>query len=757
MSKNYIYTDYVNKAKHTMGGFPTHPIQKELFLRGCIARSAEHMTDVEEIAKHFMKYSNTPEFITAIEVSGQTTEFVARHMAGMICKFVYHGIEDVMLVKYQGIMQSMGNPDEFWGVVKQAYREKMSLDSNPSVVGNEVAKHENELYVKFITEQFNGDDLKARNEVKAMVVRLMEKKPLEPLSNMPFEGVYDVFHPKNSIFPLSDTDVSRYNASFKAEGFPSEFLEPVGIKWTEYVTFSAGGDRTNAVNTLVRVLRGEGSREDYQTFEGIANVADPAKFYAELVGISHLLGQTKFNGISDPLRNFVHSVKTGSVDAQSDEVGFHPLGPIKNLRRNPFHHYTKDVSKSKLSDTNVSYDNYKQNVETFDLSTNNKTDLLPMGGIMDLNDPRNLYNTIRKGDPSSTDKSGFHPFAPLNPKNIHRVLQKKDHKFDHERAPKYDEQAISDANIDRIMKDEERRQELLSANRVPPSPPSIESMHYETSSASDSVYSSPESDFGTTSTESLPVHNMGANISTTILGQNVTAPILPAARDVSFRGKLHPHLGLTHEHLWSESDLHCLHKAMNILLLRMSHDDRCAVFECFISAIAVAKKEVMSVSEHTHNMPEKVHQLGIFHAIEDRDPRKSYLTVVPSHLNAVEFMSYVMSATVKYEKSHVAILKKLMEALQEMLRNNPSRKAHSCVKYLAEIRRPTMAEPHEIEFHGIHPALVEIDKLPPLLVIGFLYHCIALLCNYSIYAYNEFKKIEMASVFVGLPLSVLKG
>ncbi len=850
MSKNYIYKDYVRHAGHSMGGFPSHPIQQDLFLRACIARSAEHMISIDLIATCFLKYKDTPEFQEALSTSGKTPEAVARHMAGVVCKFIFHGIEDVMLVKYQGIMQRMTNPDEFWGVVAQAYREKEALDSHPtdiSLVKKEIAKRNDDMYVAFITEQFNGDDLHARNQIKEMTRLLIAKQPLEPLMNMPFEGTYDVFNPKHSIFSLSDADVDRYNAAFKAEGYPSEFLEPVGIKWKEYMTFGAGNDRTEAINAVVRVLRGEASKSDYQTFEGITNASSPSRFYSELIGISHMLEQKKMDGLFDPARNLMYTVKTGSVDKQSDEVGFHPFAPLKNITRNPFqhydhppitkktatavneegmeqenvdttdfttmsgvfdppknlirtlrtgnprgegetgfhplapveyvksnpfHHYSKEVSKGKTSYYNVPYDDVKQNVDVYNMSANDKQDLLPMGGLLDLLDPSNLFNAVRHGDPEG-GSSGFNPAAPLKPSNIHKVLQKKGHRFV-DGKPAYDAEAVSNANIERIMREAdslreaEQRRSLQypsaplhdpTRQAFPPSAPSLipasPSLHYDTSSTSSSLYSSPASDeFETSSVESLPFHpTMRGSLPTAIL--NEPAASTPVA-SVPFRTHLYEHLGITNEHLWSSQDLMCLHKVMNILLLRMSHDDRCGVFECFIHSFAEATRQVQSEKEYTMEMPQKVHQLGIFHAVEDRDPSKSYLTVVPINLNAVAFMTYVMSGSINDRKPHRKILKKLMVALLELLKKNPTRKAHAGVRYLQYIRCPATTTPRELTYRGAYPAMTSIHNVSPIAVIAFLYHCIMLLCNYSIYAYEKMKKIEGASVFIGLPLSALR-
>lgn len=777
MSKNYIYKDYVHQGAHSMGGFPSHPIQQELFLRACIARSAEHMVNVDEIAALFLKYKEALEFQEALRMSGKSADAVARHMAMVICKLMFHGIEDIMLVKYQGIMQRMTNPDQLWEVVVSAYREKESMDGNPSTdvstVSKEVVKHDNALYVEFITEQFNGDDLKARNDIKEMTRMLIAKQPIEPLMNMPFEGKYDVFNPKYSIFSLTDADVERYNNIFKAEGYPSEFLDPVGIKFKEYVTFAAAGDRTDAINTLVRVLRGEASKMDYQSFEGIVNVSPAQKFYAEMVGISRMIEQKTFgssmggsfgsiashharkhpqekmSGILDPAKNIVRTLRTGNPRGEGGS-GFHPIAPVEYISSNPFHHYSKDVKKVEPSYYNVPYES-KQNVDVTDFTDES----VPMGGLLDLLDPRNLYQTVRHGDPEG-GSSGFNPVAPIKPSNIHRVLQKKNHQF----VQDGNRTKIPDTYRERQFRDDElddgRKMKKKSYYDVPDSEPRQDVDVYNLAQNNKNDLLPMEYDnLETNNGGSVPMNSsMRATISTTILDHPVNMPILQ--QTVPFRGHLHEHLGVTDEHLWTSEDLTCLQKAMNILMLRMKHDDRCAVFQCFITAFAEARRQVASEKEYKVTVPQKIHQLGIFHAVEHRDPSKSYLTKVPINLNAVAFMTFVMSGSVNDAKPHVAILKKLMEALLDILKKNPTRKAHAGVRYLEQIRRPTSVHPRDLVFQGAYPALTDIHNVSPVAVAGFLYHCIALLCNYSIYAYEEMNKIKGSSVFIGLPLSVLR-
>lgn len=613
MSKNLIYTDYVNKASQSMGGFPAHPIQRELFLRACVNRSAEHMTDNHAIAACLLKYESHEEFQLALKESGKSAHEVAEHMARVLCKFVYHGIEDVMLVKYQGIMQSMSNASDFWGVVRQAYSEKMTLDGNTNMEKStqglgHVSRQINDAFVNFITEQYAGDDLRARDAHRDLVRTLLEKKTVEPLSLMPYEGPHAVFDPRLYIFPLSDADIAVYNNNFRTSTFEIDSLNPVGFKWAQYLSFSASNDRTHAINTLIRVLRGEGSKQDYASFEGIADVSNPKTFYAYLVGESG----TTMNGILDPIHNLRYTIKKGSIDADVDTpTRFHPIAPITNLRKNPFKHY----DRSRPAD--------KENVDIYNLATEHQE----------------KYPTTSTIDPSAHLKD-------------------------------------TESSFDEELKE-----------------------------------------------------------------------------NAQFHGHIFQHLGNTNAHLWTDEDLACLHLAMN-LLVAMTRDDRCRIFDCFIGAFALAKKQIieggMCGKEEKRN---QIHQIGIFNVVDDRDDDRSYLTMVPHNIyDAENFMRYVIASSIVNRKTHEAILIKFMTALQELLAADTSLSPHKYVQYWKKIHKPSNSQPEMLIFNGIRPALVSIHEVPHTRAIEFLYKCIAILCNYSIYAYEYFISTLKKSVFVGLPL-----
>lgn len=685
-----LHHDYVSRTLSKMGAIPKEPMLQRAYLLYCIANSAEHLVMVQKIANIFLKYES---YIKASPVDA-----AARNMTVALMKFLFHGLDDMVLVVYQEKIQNVRNGNDLYDLVDAMYREMMALDRDRGYVTPTVSFSDTQNYkvADFIGAKFvEGGAVDALARKDTIVASLQNGEKIDPLLLTPYSGQFSNFDPRNAIFKVNGDSVNHYNANFKKVGRSSAFLQPKGRMWERYVKFGARDNEQDAIDVIMRVIEGNATASDYRTFLGIVDVTDADRF------ISEMLDEPNKIAMSTHLHK-QHTVHAG--ESHSNEyIALHPPRP--------------------------------------------------MSGLLDLADPRNLYRTIKTGTPEG-DGGGFNPAAPLDPRRIHRVLQKKDHKFkkDRDRELREKEEAATQYNVDRIMEDARRREE---ANRVQfpstpghmpsarPAPPSIEGLyHDELSSSSGSVYSSPASnDFGTTSIESLP---LGASMS----GLLMDALKAHRKHDIHAISSFHrfhkAHFGVD-KIMWSNAELQSLLAAMKVLAV-MNVSDRNTIMSEIIDAIREARAEVETLLKSNALATIQPHRESVFERI-DETSIQTQLEFIASDLNPLNYLQYLIEkqpiAPVK--PAHENLFLKIVSRISSLFTSSKSMKLHQYTSLLKKIHNPG-GKLRDLDSVSIAPALIRIEDVPADRAVKFLYECLVLFCSWSPYAYKKYCKSVQGSV-----------
>jgi hypothetical protein len=792
MSKasNEIYRDYFTEVLGKMGSYPEDPaLQRELAVY-CIANSAEHLVSFNTMKEIIMRYA------TYFKIETEELEKTALRVLHALVKFLFHGIEDVMYVKYMTEIELIDTPLAMFNLLDNAYREKMMIDADASGEGAALVSPtttENYNYADFIAASFpGGNDFEAVARKDAIVSAVQKQKVLDPLMMKPYAEPFANFDPRKAVFKVTSETVLHYNQSFRKLGRSAAFLQPVGRYWDRYVKLGMKGNSDDAINTTIRVLSGNATENDYQTFLGIIDVSKGAEYFvtemidAPTVSMGHHL-QTHHHAAPEPeseyrilhpsphmdgildLANPKHlynTIRTGDPSGKGTH-GFSVTGPVR----------PGNIHKVLLSKNGV-YEDDKINVPPADNSYQSSeitTFYHPrnevydaenpqrMDGILSLNNPKYLLNTIKTGDPSGTGATGFHPLAPLRPGNVHRVLESSHGEFKNTNA--------HDADTMRQFDEMDRAEKNGTESRVVgrDNSPSMYEMHsggnnglnYETSSTSShSVYGHPDEFSDTESTSSAPVRNYGYDSYRSLsLGSPMMGPSFvealknkvgvlktaDAESKAAFRRRIKAHFGFE-KTIWTQGELHALMLAMKTLAA-MNIADRNALLLEIITALKRAREEMLDLAGSkqleaiTYNKP------TIFRRISSNNIR-SEIGMVVADLNPLVFLHYIVEKEplAPIKDSHVNLLTKLGEAISAAFLRAGSRALHVHAKRLNQIVSPG-SELATLKPMQMHPAFVDVDKIAPARLVVFFYDVLVLFCSWSPYAYKEYQNRWMKSIF----------
>jgi len=786
-----VHQDYLVRTLQNMGSIPEDPLMQRELLLYCISNSSEHMVSIATLKPILLKYS------TYFSSKTDTEEVTAKKIACAILKFLFHGVEDVLLVKYMEEVQKQTSPNALYDLLDRAYREQMLIDGDavPAAAAPALVSTENYKYADFIAASFPGaDDIEAINRKNAIVAAQVKGVSVDPLMLIPYKEPFANFDPRNAIFKVNEETVRHYNKNFSDLGRSAAFLNPAGRYWERYVKIGARGNSNDAVDVVIQVLKGAATEADYRTFLGIIDVSKGADYFvremidAPTVGMGTHLGKPhhqpqhegetteyrilhapkKMDGLldlADP-SHLYKTIRTGDPTGKGAR-SFSITGP---LRPHNIHMVLQkkngkfDESRTRVPD-NWDANDAADEVTTFPTlhdnftseHNNNNNNTTSMGGILDLADPKNLWNTIRTGDPEGKGDAKFSITGPVRPGNIHKVLQKKDGKYKESREDVTRRaEAASDARIAEIMASAGKNAPLYEQHASA----SGSGLHHDASAEDSSDTASTTSSYEYGSMDSGPPgppsrYNSYRSLPLgTAMGPSFIKALKPRAGALSdsdvhtmahFHRRAKAHFGVE-KVSWTHAELYALMQGMRVLAA-MNVADRAAFFTEIMTAIHQARAEMLKVVESDVFSAMVHHKKVIFRRISE-DDTTTELAVIPTDLNPLNFLHFAIETLPipDVPKSHEYFLRKLFVALSKVLARGKSMALHKNAQLLRKIRNPGNALAKLVPV-PMHPAFSDIDKVSADKASKFLYECIVLFCSWSPYAYAEFQKMAMKSVF----------